>query len=856
VIVGYVEPHARPETQALVLGLDLLPRREVMYRGAKLLEFDLEAALAQHPQLILVDELAHTNAPGLTHAKRWQDVARLLEAGIDVYSTLNVQHLESLSDVVADVTGVTVRETVPDSVFDEADEVELVDISPDDLLERLREGKVYLPQVAQRALENYFNKGNLIALRELALRRTAERVGAQMDVFREEHAVARPWSARERLLVCVGASPFSARLVRATSRMAAGLKAPWIALHVETPADARMSDADRARLARNLALAEELGGKTATVTGHDVVEELIQYSHSRNVTKIVVGKPLQPRWKEWLHGSLVYELARRCGDLDVYVISGDAEEESANAPPPAPAPRHPAGYLWAVATVTLCTLVGFAMARFFAPANLIMVYLLGIVAMAVRFGRGPSIVASVLGVAAFDFFFVPPHLTLAVRDTEYLFTFGVMLATGVVISTLANRVKFQAESARRREQHTAALYAMSRELAAMRNREQILRAAIPQVAAACNAQAIVMLPDKDRHLAVFGGGEGFEPAEHDRGVAQWVFDHGEKAGGGTSTLPGAKGTYLPLLASGQAVGVLGVLLADSQAAADPERMQLLDAFAGLIALAVERANLATEAQRIGLQMETERLRSSLLSTVSHDLRTPLSAITGASSTLLEADPAISAETRRELVSSIFDEAERLHRLVTNLLDMTRLEAGALVPRKEWQPVEEVVGAALQRMARVLGEHPLTTRIAADLPFVPLDDLLIQQVLVNLLENAVKYAPPRTAIEIRAYAEGSGVVLEVADHGPGLPPEDLERVFEKFYRSPGAGARSGAGLGLAICRGIVELHGGRIWAENLPESGVAFRFSLPATGPPPQMPPLEPAPSEHSGEAAPSLEEPR
>jgi len=721
--------------------------------------------------------------------------------------------------------------------------VELVDIAPDDLLERLREGKVYIPEVAQRAVQNFFNKGNLIALRELALRRTAERVGAQMEDFRHEHAVSRTWAAQERLLVCVGPSPFSARLVRATRRMASSLRAPWVAVHVETPADVRMSSAARSQLSDNLHLAEQLGGETATLSGHDVVEEVVQYGRSRNVTKIVVGKPKQPRWLEWLRGSLVYELTRRCGDIDVYVISGDPDAERSPASRPAGPGPNPAGYAWAVTVTALCTLLGKLLPEFFAPTNLIMVYLLGVMIVALWFGRGPSILAAVLGVAAFDFFFVPPYLTFAVADTKYVFTFVVMLTAGLVISTLTGRIKFQAESARQRERRTASLYAVSRELAAMRNREQIVRAAAPHIAAISKSEVVLLLADKDRRLTASGDqSDGFAAGEHDRGVAQWVFEHGQTAGRGTSTLPGARATYLPLLASAGAVGVMGVRPVEQSDSLDPESMRLLEALAGLIALAVERADLAAEAQRIGLQMETERLRSSLLSAVSHDLRTPLSAITGASSALLDADQAIGPSAQRELLESIFDESERLHRLVTNLLDMTRLEAGAIVPCKQWQPIEEVIGAAIGRMSRCLKDRPLHTQIDDNVPFVSLDDLLIQQVLVNLLENAAKYAPPGTPIGIRASAAGGAVTVEVADKGPGLPSEDLSRVFDKFYRSPATAARSGTGLGLAICRGIVELHGGKIRAENLPGGGIAFRFSLPVTGPPPQNPPMEPSAS--------------
>jgi two-component system sensor histidine kinase KdpD len=863
VVVGYLEPHCRPDTQALVLGLDVLPRLEVPYRGTKLLEFNLDAALALHPQLLIVDELAHTNAPDMTHTKRWQDVMSLLDAGIDVYSTLNVQHIESLNDVIAQITGVVVRETVPDSVFERADEVELVDLAPDDLLERLREGKVYVPREAQRAMANFFTKGNLIALRELALRQTAEQVGEQMDVYRGEHAVQGTWPARERLLVCVGPSPFAARLVRATCRMAASLKSPWVAVHVETPADADLSDAAREQLTQTLRLAEQLGGETATLSGQSIADELIHYARDRNVTKIVVGKPKQPRWKDLLRGSLVYELTRKCGDVDVYVISGDPQPATAPGISHGLSPRRRWAYFWAFVVVMVCTALSAPLSRYLGigVVNLVMIYLLGVVAVALWLGRGPSILASVLAVAAFDFFCVPPYWTFAVSDTQYVLTFVVMLVTGLVISSLTARVQFQAESARRRERRTAALYAISRELTATQGREQIARIAAAHVTAATDLRAAVLLPGENRRFLTAGAtaglpssagntagqassgahafaaagasgtATGFVLSPHDEAVAKWVLDHGQTAGRGTATLPGSVGVYLPLATSRETIGVLGVIPAGTRTV-DVEQLHLLEAFARLIALALERADLEAEADQVRIDIETERLRSSLLSAVSHDLRTPLSVITGASSTLLDSGPALEPKVQRELAASILDESERLNRLVANLLDMTRLQAGVLEVRKQWQPVEEVIGATLGRLARQLADHPVTTHVAADLPFVPLDDLLVQQVLVNLLENAVRHTPAGTPIEVSAHQEGDSVVVEVADRGPGLPPGETSRLFEKFYRAGSSTSRAGAGLGLAICRGIVQLHGGKIIAENRSGGGAMFRFSLPLEGEPP------------------------
>ncbi len=839
VLVGYIEPHVRPETQALVLGLDVLARKEVPYRGTKLFEFDLEAALAKRPQLILVDELAHTNASGMTHAKRWQDIVQLLEAGISVYTTLNVQHLESLRDVIAQITGILVAETVPDSVFEQADEVELVDLPADGLLERMREGKVYVAQQAERAIQNFFSKGNLIALRELALRKAAERVGAEMEDYREAHGVAGVWPVNERLLVCVGPSPFAARLVRATRRIAGSIKAPWIAVHVETPADTRLSEKDNEQLSQTLNLVEQLGGETATLSGHSLADELIHYARSRNVTKIIVGKPTRPRWKEWLQGSLVYELTRKCGDIDVYVITGDPEKKPATAAKPRPSVSTANDYVAVCLMVLACTVICWPF-RFLATTNLIMVYLMGVVIIATRFGRGPSILASVLSVAAFDFFFIPPVFTFAVQDTQYVFTFAVMLGTALTISTLTTRVTFQAESARKRERRTASLYAISHQLAAARTPEQIAQAAVRHVAEAVDAKvAILLASGADGRLTVVNPEtEGFDPGPHDEAVAQWVFDHGEIAGHGTATLPGSAGLYLPLSASHGIVGVLGVLPNRVWRPIEPERLHLLETLAGLIALAVERVQLAAEAARIRVQMETEKLRSSLLSAVSHDLRTPLSVITGAASTILDSVDRIEPELRRELLASILKEAEYLNRLVANLLDMTRLEAGALEAHKEWQSIEEIVGAALGRTSPQLKDHPIVTHLQPDLPFVPMDDLLIEQVLANLLENAAKYSPPATPIELTAFANSAILTVEVADRGAGLPQSDLERVFEKFYRAANSSGRPGAGLGLAICRGMIELHGGHIEAENRPGGGAVFRFTLPLATTQPQVPPAE------------------
>jgi len=833
VVVGYVETHKRAETEALLEGLEILPRRAVEYRSATLPEFDLDAALQRRPALILVDELAHTNAPGSRHAKRWQDVVELLDVGIDVYTTVNVQHIESLNDLVAKVTGVVMRETVPDSVFERADEVELIDLPPDDLLQRFRDGKVYMAAQAQEAAEHFFRKGNLIALRELALRRTAERVDAQMRVYRREHAIEQVWPTAERVLVCVGPSPWSTRLVRAAKRMADQIGAEWIAAYVETPAQLRRPPEARDSVIQTLRLAEQLGAQTITLSGPTMSEALLAYARDRNVSKIVVGKPTRTRWQRLVLGSIVDVLVQGSGDIDVYVISAGREDGT-----PIPAVRRRAlptdasAYATAAAAVAVATGIAWLLAPVSELSNIVMVYLLGIVVVAMRTGRGPSLMAAVLSVAAFDFFFVPPQFTFAVTDARYLFTFLVMLIVGLVISGLTVRTRSQAEAAQHREQQTATLYAMSRELASTRGVDALLQIAVRHVGEVFRSLVGVLVPGPGGVLEPWAGGQ-FEVDANDLGVGRWVFEHRQPAGLGTTTLPGASALYVPMLGSTGPVGVLGLRPPDRHAMDEPERLHQLETFAAQTALALERARLSREAQEAEVRIETERLRNSLLSSVSHDLRTPLATITGAVSTILDNRAGIDAATQRELLESVHEEAERLNRLVQNLLEMTRLESGALQLQRELHPPEEVIGAALGRLAKRLGDRRVTTKVPSDLPLVSIDDVLIEQVLVNLLDNALKYAPAGTPIEVIATATDENLTIEVADHGPGLPSGEEDRVFEKFFRGKQIIAR-GAGLGLAICRGIVRAHGGRIWAQNLPGGGVAFLFTLPlsATQPAP------------------------
>ena len=835
VVIGVVETHGRAETEALVEGLELVPCRIVDYRGTVLKEFDLDAALARRPTLILIDELAHTNAPGPRHAKRWQDVQELLKVGINVYTTVNVQHMESLNDVVTQITGVRVRETVPDSILERADDVELIDLPPDDLLQRLRDGKVYVPEQIQHAIQNFFAKGNLIALRELALRRTAERVDQQMEVYRRDHAVVRTWPAAETIMVCVNMKPRGPRLIRAARQMAADLHAKWIAVYVQIPRHLRLPQAERDRLVQTLRLAEQLGAETVTLTGENVTQELLTYARSRNATKIIVGKPVRARWKEWMFGSVVSELIHQSGEIDLYVITGEAGEGQPLVRRSLRRTSDVSGYAYASLGVLIATAVDWLMFPYFAAANLIMMYLIAVIVVAIRSGRGPSALASVLSVLFFDFFFVPPFFSFAVSDIQYLLTFGVMLVVALVTSNLAVRLHQQAELARYRERRTGVLYAMSRDLATHRGTGMLAQLAAKHLRDVFDAQVAVFLADADKRVQLQRGELlFFELDPKESGVAQWVYDHSERAGLGTDTLPGASALYLPLVASTGPIGVVAVRPKDTALLLDPDQLHLLESLVNQVALAIERTRLSDEAQQAHVRVETERMRNAILSSVSHDLRTPLATITGAASSLLDEQGHIDPTARLELSRSIYREAERLDRLLKNLLDLMRIEAGAVQLNKEWHPVDEVAGAALARLEGRLHDHTVNTAFPADLPLVLVDGVLLEQVVINLVENAVKYAPTGSAIDLSASASDREVIVEVADQGPGIPLGEEARIFDKFYRGKLA-REGGVGLGLTICRGIVEAHGGHVWAENRSGGGALFRFSIPL---PDQQPSVE------------------
>ncbi len=827
VVVGYAESHGRTETLALLEGLEILPLKDVEYRGNVLKEFDLDGALARKPQLILVDELAHTNAPGSRHAKRWQDIQELLDAGIDVYTALNVQHLESLHDKVAQITRVQVRERIPDSFLERADEIELVDLPTDDLLQRLREGKVYIGERAASALENFFQKGNLIALREMSMRFAAEQVDAQMNRYREVRRIKAPWPVSDRIVVCVSASPLSMKLVRAARRMSTALRARWLVVSVQKTGQPAGSESERDRVSETLRLAEQLGAEVMQVTGESVADEIIKCARQFNASKIIVGKPATPRWKEALFGSVLDEIVRQSGAIDVYVITGDEGGPPGSQPRRWQTSSRPLRYFVAILVVAFCTGIAYLMQPFFELINVVMMYLLGTVLVAVRFGRGPSILASVLSVAAFDFFFVPPQLTFAVSDTQYLVTFAVMLIVNVLISTLTARVRQQAEDASLRERRTAALYSMSRELASTEDVDGLLSIGMRHISEVFDGSVAALLPDDHQQLTkTVRPAQGKQALTNlDLAVAQWVQTNHQMAGLGTNTLPGAEALYVPLPGTNRDIGVLAIRPNETPKFARPEQMQLLQTFAHQLAQACERAYLSQENEQSRIQIKEEQLRSTLLSSVSHDLRTPLATIAGAASSIVEAPASIDVDSCKVRAEEIYNESVRLNRLVTNLLDMTKLESGTLQVKKEWCPVDELIGAALTSVDDRLGDRDVKPNVSDGLPLLPVDSVLVQQLLVNLLENAIKYTPDNSPIDITATKQDDNVVISVGDRGEGITPENKGKVFQKFFRE-GKQSGPGAGLGLAIASGIAEAHGGRLWVEDNTGGGALFKFSLP------------------------------
>ena len=830
VVVGLVETHGRRETAALLAGLESLPPKLIQHRGATLREFDLDAAFNRRPTVLLVDELAHSNAPGSRHPKRWQDVEELLSAGIDVLSTINVQHIESLNDIVGGITGIRVWETVPDRVFDTADEVVLVDLPPDDLLQRLKEGKVYLPDQAERAVQNFFRKGNLIALRELALRRTADRVDDQMRSYRQDRISGRVLQTREAVLACIGPTPEAQKTVRAANRLASALDGRWHAVYVETPALQRLSEAKRRAILVTMKFAQDMGAVTATLPAQNAPAAIVDYARKTGLTTVVVGRSIRTRYFRRFRKSFAQQVAEQAPDLEVVIAP---EETQRLTPLPTiestemddeRRQRALRGYLGSLAASGLTTLIALWLLPYFDLANIVMLFLLAVVLVAMRWGRGPAVMAAIVNVAAFDFGFVPPRWTFAVTDFQYLLTFAVMLVVGLLTGQFTAGLRYQASIASHREERARALYQMARELSMALTEEQVCEIADRFIESSFRAKAVVLAPDEHERIYV-AQDETPHRLEADLSIAQWAFDRGEPAGIGTDTLPASPMLYLPLKAPVRNRGVIVIEPKNARILMIPEQRRQLETFATLVAIALERVHFVTVARDTLLKMESERLRNSLLSALSHDLRTPLTALLGLAESLEVAGGALSP-TQADIVRAMHEQAARMVQLVNNLLEMARLEAGQVQLRKDWQSVDDLVGAAIQSRRDALRLHRIIIELPPSLPLVHCDATLIERVLVNLFENAAKYTPADTAITVTAAIKPGIVEIIVSDEGPGLPRGQERAVFEKFVRGQKESGVPGVGLGLAICRAIVEAHDGKIDASNLPEGGACFTFTLP------------------------------
>ncbi len=840
VVIGYVEPHGRVETERLMEGLERLPTQPVQYRGVVRQEFDLDAALHRKPAILLVDELAHSNLSGgeppPRHPKRWQDIEEVLDAGVDVWTTVNIQHLESLNDVVAQITGVRQRETVPDRVFEQADEVELIDLPPDDLLARLKAGKIYVPEEVATAIDRFFRKPNLLALRELALRRVADRVDAAARAALGAVPGSRPWLARDRILVAVGPDRQAEQLVRDGKRVADALDADWSVVYVETPELLKLPETERNRRIDLLRLAESLGAETVTLDGHTAAEAIAEYAETRKATRVLVGAPKRRGLRALIRPSTATALVRRAAGFDVMTVAdspdaGTPSQTDRRQARPAIAPIRWERVGLALLATAICTALGFVMFPHFELTNIAMVYVLGATVAALRFGRMPAAVCAVANVAAFDFFFVPPRFTFAVSDVEYVVTFAVLLVVTLVIASLMASVRQQTRVAGARERRTALLYAMSRELAATRGVGAMARVAVKHVAEVFECETVVLLPDATGRLRL--PMEAPMPGSYrgaDLSIAQWVVDHGRRAGLGSDTLPSAPALYLPLGDERRRLGVLAVLPSNRRRVLLPEQLHLLETFAGQIGIALERERLGAATEEARVATETERLRNTLLASISHDLRTPLAVMAGAASTLVRQGAALDEPTRSALAASIEGKAQEMTELISNVLDLTRLESGQVVLRRDWETLDDLAGSALQRIGERARHHQIVVELAPDLPAVHVDGALVVQLFANLFDNVVKYTPAGTRARVSAVADGAFVRVTVDDDGPGFPAGDPERLFDKFHRGEGEDATIGVGLGLAICRAIVAAHGGEIHAARRLGGGARFEFTLPAAEP--------------------------
>ncbi len=842
VVVGIVETHGRVETEALLRGLEIIPRQQIFYRGRYFGEMDIDAVLKRKPKLALVDELAHTNIPGSRHEKRYQDVEDLLAAGINVYTTLNIQHIESLNDVVARIARIQVRETLPDKILELASEIELIDLPPDDLVQRLRQGKVYMPEQAGRAISHFFSKGNLTALRELAMRIAAERVDAQMVQYMRSHAIPGPWPTQDRILVCLNESPVAKRLVRTARRMAERQRVPWIALYMRTPHYESLPEAAKDRIAEAMRLAERLEGEVVTIDVESrVADEIIAYAHKRNVTRLLIGRQRPRRWTGWLRETVAQELLRKATRFELTIVS--PEDEDARKDVISGGFFSAFGdwnnYALAAAGVALAAAAAYGVALVLPLPNISLVFMTAVILVAIYLGRGPSILASVLSFIAYNVFFTKPYYNFSGFRRDDLLTIVFFLLVSVIVGNLAARLKIQIQSMRQSAQRTANLYEFSRKIAAAASLEDVLWAAVHHVASTLQSSSLVLLPQKDNRLSIAAG---YPPEDQlalkDWGAAEWAWEHGSPAGWKSDTLPAADWLFLPMRTRRGMVGLLGVSFKDKSRPLAPDQWRLLETLVDQVAVAVERTNLASDIEEARLLTETEQLRSALLSSVSHDLRTPLVSILGSATTLATMGN-LNETSRKELVTTILDESERLNRFVQNLLDMTRLGYGALQPKREWYDLREVCGRAVKQLSKGLDKRHLAVDIPASLPLVHIDPVLMEQVFVNILDNAIKYTAEGGEIAVEALQSNGDLVIRISDDGVGIPQEARNAVFDIFYRVRAKDLQiAGTGLGLSICRGIIEAHGGRITAKDSPfQKGITIEITLPL-GEAPAMPERE------------------
>ncbi len=822
VIIGIVETHGRSETAALLKGLDVLPRKAMEYRGHALMEFDLDAALARKPKLIVVDELAHTNAPGSRHPKRYQDVEELLGAGIDVWTALNIQHIESLSDVVASITGIKVRELVPDTVLEKAADVILVDLTPDELIQRLKEGKVYLPDNARRAADNFLQLGNLTALRELALRRTAQRVDDQMVDYLRQNAIEGPWPTNDRILVCVGGDGGSEQVVRQAARMAKSLNGTWVAVHAASNAEVNLDPDAQRKVDSNLELARRLGGDVSRISAKDLPDEVLRFAAQENITQIVMGRSRPGFFKRLLGRSLSDEITRRAQGVSVHVLTDSSRPAN---PLRLHLPRFSvSGIALAPIAVAGAVLVGIAASHFLKLPNLSMIFLAAVLFCAVTSGTTSAVLAAGLSFLAYNFFFIEPIYTFTVASPHELLALFFFLLVAVMTGGLAGRVREQSVAAVSRVKLVETLFDLSRKLSTSINMDDLLWIIATQAAAAVKGETIVLLKEKEQ-LTIKAG---MPPEDHletaDWAAARWAFGHGEVAGWNSQTLPNAHFQFHPLKTPHGIVGLVGLRPKETVIAADMQRM--LEALFDQFSIAIERVNLASEVSDARASAEVEKLRSSLLSSISHDLRTPLSSIVGSVTTLRSLDRKMSKSVRDDLLQNIEEEANRLSRFVGNLLDMTKIEGGTIQASTEKVDVADVVAAAVRRARQAWPQRVINTSVGADIPNATGDAALLEQLVFNLLDNANKYSGPESVTKVSVNKTEAGISLEVEDQGQGIPKEDLERVFEKFYRvKAGDGRAPGTGLGLAICRGIVKTMGGTIEARSPIDGEHGTRISV-------------------------------